>query len=330
MVIKRLFIRQAVFIFLALLLLLVSGCTGGNDGNKGGNERKDSSAGYEVVDSTGTILKLPQRPERIVSLSVSTDEILIRLVLAQRIAALSYLADDGGISNITEQAKAVPARVRANAESIIALRPDLVIVPAWQPVELIQLLRGAGIPVYVYKAAATIDEVKQSIASIAQAVGEEQAGRQLISDMDNELAQIAQRVQHVPLDERKVVIKYTVTGVVDGIGSTFDDICRYAGVVNGAASAGLKMSELLTKEEIVAVNPDVILLPTWDYGSKTDIKAFGHGIQTDPALQSVTAIRQRNLISVQESHLACSSQYIVQGVRDVAKAAYPQYFHDGQ
>lgn len=326
MVIKRLFIRQAVFIFLALLLLLVSGCTGDNNGN----ERKDSAASYEIVDSTGTILKMPQRPERIVSLSVSTDEILIGLVPTQRIAALTYRADDGGISNITEQAKAVSARVRANAENIIALRPDLVIIPAWQPVELILLLRGAGIPVYVYKAAATIDEVKQSITSIAQAVGEEQAGQQIVNDMDNELAQIAERVRQVPLDERKVVINYTLMGVVDGIGSTFDDICRYAGVVNGAASAGLKMSELLTKEEIVAVNPDVILLPTWDYGSKTDIKAFGLSIQTDPALQSVTAIRRRNLISVPDSHLACSSQYIVQGVRDVAKAAYPQYFNDGQ
>lgn len=280
----------------------------------------------QFIDSTGYALKLTQKPQKIVSLSIGTDEILVSLVATERIAALTYLADDSGISNIIEQAKAVPQKVRANAEGILALQPDLVLVPDWQPAELIQTLRDMGIPVYVYKAPRTIDEIKQTIVTIAQVVGEEQGGSKLVADMDEKLAQITGKVKQIPDNKRLVVIRYTLLGGSDGQGSTFDDICRYAGVVNGAAAAGLGLSGTLSNEQLVAVDPDIILLPLWDYTGKTDMQKFAAGVQGDPSLQSIKAIRGHNLIPVPDSHIDCTSHYIVQGVGDVARAAYPQYF----
>lgn len=323
---KLTFLRWTMLVLFGLFLVLTGGCTGKNNVSPPSGGFTAGSGSYEIVDSTGYVLKLPQKPQKIVSLSISTDEILMALVTAERIAALTYLADDSGISNIAEQAKAIPKRIRANAESIIALQPDMVIIPDWQPAAFIQTLREAGVPVYVYKTSTTIDEVKKSITLIARAVGEDEKGSRLVADMDRDLAQINEKLRQIPTGSQPVVIRYTLMGGSGGKGSTFEDICRHAGVNNGAVIAGLGRNDVLSKEQIVGVNPDIILLPLWDYTGKTDVKKFGDDVRNDPALQTLKAIRSKRLVAMPDSHLSCTSQYIVQGVRDVAKAAYPQYF----
>jgi iron complex transport system substrate-binding protein len=302
------------------MVLLLGGCAG-----KQLAQPENTSAGYMVRDSQGYVVTLTHKPQHIVSLSIGTDEILVGLVPTERIAALTYLADDSGISNISEQAKQVPQKIKADAETIIALQPDLVIVPDWQPVELIQIMRDAGIAVYVYKGPNTIADIKKVIGELAHIVGEEAAGAQLIAQMDTELANIAEKIQHIPADQQPVVVRFTLLGGAGGSGSTFDDICHYAGVKNGAAIAGLGMNGVLSKEQIVKVDPDILLLPTWDYTGKTDLQQFEKDLQDDPAFSSVKAIREQRLIRVLDRHLYCSSQYIVYGVREVASAAYPQY-----
>lgn len=323
---KRPFLCRSMLVILGLLLVFTGGCAEKHNGNspQGGNTA--SSGGYEVVDSTGYALKLPQKPQKIVSLSISTDEILMALVTADRIAALSYLADNNGLSNIVEQAKAIPKKIRANPETIIALQPDLVIMPDWLPPALSQTLREVGVPVYVYKTATTVDEVKQSITTIAHLVGEDQAGERLVAEMENQLAQVNEKVRQIPKDSQQVVIRFSMMGDGGGKGSTFEDICRQAGVMEGAALAGLGRDDVMSKEQIVSVNPDVILLPVWDYSGKTDMNKFAEDIQTDPALQSVKAIRNKKMVVVPDKHLTSTSQYIVHGVQDVARAVYPQYF----
>ncbi|CVK18358.1 ABC transporter substrate-binding protein [Sporomusa sphaeroides] len=320
--------RLSMLVVLVVLLFFTGGCTGKNNTGspQGGNGNIAGSGGYEIVDSTGYVLQLPQKPQKIVPLSVSTDEILLALVTPERIAALTHLVDDAGVSNVVEEAKVVPKRIRIHAESIIALQPDLVLMPDWLPPVLSQTLRETGIPVYVYKTAANVDEVKQSIIALARVVGEEQAGERLVAEMETQLAQINEKTSTIPADKRPVVIRFSLMGDSGGKGSTFEDICRQAGAIEGVAAAGLNNDDLLSKEQLVRINPDIILLPVWDYTGKTDIQKFAEDVQNDPALQIVKAIQNKKMIVVPDRHLTSTSQYIVYGVQAVARAAYPQLF----
>ncbi|HMM23168.1 MAG TPA: ABC transporter substrate-binding protein [Selenomonadales bacterium] len=311
----------SLLLLAAWTALLLGGCFGRPLG-----QPEKPAGGYEVKDSTGYVLRLPQKPQRIVSLSIGTDEILLALVPAERIAALTYWVDDGGISNVTEEAKGVPGRVKASAETILGLQPDLVIIPDWQPAELVQILRDAGLAVYVYNGATTVEQIKQAIAGIARVVGEEAAGARVAAQMDSELAVIGETVRQIPAGERQVAVRFTLMGGSGGRGSTFDDICRYAGVENGAAMVGLDGDGSLSKEQIIAINPDLLIMPTWDFSGQTDMQQFKKAVQEDPALQPVKAVRQQRLIFISDRYLYCSSQYIVQGVRALAEAAYPKYF----
>ncbi|MDF2570173.1 MAG: putative transporter PGF-CTERM-modified substrate-binding protein, partial [Sporomusa sp.] len=125
-------IRQILVVVLGLLVVFAGGCAGRNQ-----IKSEVIAEAGEFVDSTGYVLKLPQKPQKIVSLSIGTDEILIGLVAPSRIAALTHLADVSSISNISEQAKAVSRKIRVTAESVIAVQSDLVIIPDWLPAEFI-------------------------------------------------------------------------------------------------------------------------------------------------------------------------------------------------
>jgi iron complex transport system substrate-binding protein len=285
------------------------------------------STAYEVKDSQENVVKLAQKPQRIVSLTLGTDEILLGLVPVERITALTYLADDPGISNIAEQAKQIPKKVKANPEEIIALQPDLLIIADWQPVELIQTIRGAGIPVYVYKTPNTIIGIKKVIGEIAQVVGEEETGKEMVAQMDQQLSLVSTALSKVNPEQQKTVVRFSLMGGSGGAGSLFDDVCQYAKVVNGAAKVGIGMNELMSKEQVVQANPQVFILPTWDYTGKTDLNQFKADMLHDPAFQTIPAIKEKQLFMLPDRYLASPSQYIVQGVRDVAKAAYPQYIN---
>jgi len=308
------------FVVICCLTIILGGCNVDK-----ATPKVPQQAGYEVQDYQGNRVKMSGKPQRIVSLSLGTDEILLSLVAPVRLAAVTYLADDAGISNVAELSKQVPGRVKANLESIIGLQPDVVIVADWQPIELIKSIQDAGIAVYVYKTPATINEVKKVIQELASLVGEEAKGTELVAKMDTDLTYISEKVKKVPHNKKQIVIRYTLMGATYGTGSLFDDICKYAGVENGVSKAGGTAFDYLPKEKIIAVNPDVFILPAWDFTGKTDIHQFKSAVQNDPAFQSLSAVQHNKLVMIADKNISAASQYITLGVKDVATAAYPEY-----
>lgn len=313
--------KIAYLIFLSLCLILC-GCVQESRPQATAN----SPSSYSVTDHTGTVLKLQKKPERIVSINIAADEILMGLVQPERIAALSYLSEEPGISHITGEAKQVPVKIRAQVESVVAVQPDLVLVPDWLPTELPLALRDSGLVVYVFQTANSMDDVRRNIREIAQVLGEVNRGEILVAKMDDELKSIAAKLSNLSEAERVTVARVSTMGGSGGVGTSFDDICRHAHVRNAGAMAGLDKTGSLTQEQLIQIDPDVFLLPTWDYTNKADLVKLRAEIQNDPALKTVKAVRTGRLVQVLDRDLFCTSQYIVQGVRGVAKAAYPNLF----
>ena len=105
---------------------------------------------YSVTDIEGTVVDFPAPPQRIVTLSMSTDETMLGLVEPERIAAVNTLLDDPVSSNVTGLVKEIPQRIGNPAvEEIMALHPDLVVVPDWGDLTMVASLREAGLKVIV-------------------------------------------------------------------------------------------------------------------------------------------------------------------------------------
>ena len=193
-----------IVVILLLSILLVAGCAS-HQATK--TENSEEITGYQVTDTQGYVLNLPRKPQRIVTLSLSSDEMVLGMTQPEKVVALHYLADDPGISTIADKAGRISARMREyNAEMIISLQPDLVIAPDWNRAELIQTLRDLGVPVFVSKGPSTVLEVKQAIREISQAIGEEEAGRSMLANMEAQLSDIASKIKTIGADKRQTLV----------------------------------------------------------------------------------------------------------------------------
>jgi len=309
-------------LLVCLLTFMLAGC---RDIRQAATEQDTA---YEVTDAQGTVVKMPAKPQRILTLSMSTDETVLGLVPPDKMAAVNDLLDDPVSSNVVPLARQVKGRIKdPSVEEIAALQPDLVIVPDWGDLTRVASLRDLGIPVVVCKGARNLAEIEETVRLIARAVGEPERGDKLVGMMEEKLAAIQEKVKAIPENERKSVVLLSLMSTYGGSGSSFDDACKYAGVINGRARAGIRDGQEMSKEQLVAINPDVLFLPTYNNHGNYDVASARDRYLSDPSLQTLRAIREEHLMEPDEAYIYNCSQDFVFGVQEIAYRVYGDAFH---
>ena len=271
-----------------------------------------------ITDGLGNEVTIPQQPQRIVSLTLGTDEILLSLVDTARVMGVTYLAGDSMWTNVSEIARQVENTVQSDPEQIIALEPDLVLAATYNNPDHIKLLRDAGIPVVVVSLFDSVGQVADNIRFVAHLTGDEERAEELIAAMEERLAAIEAQVAKAETKPR--VLFYTAFGSSAGKGSTFSDIVQRAGGINlGDEVLDGPFGEI-SLEKIVELNPDVIIT---DEFAPEDNAKWQENFSNHPALANVNAKKNGHIYTVPARHLSTLSHYIVEGVFDVAKLLHP-------
>ncbi|MCG3114951.1 MAG: ABC transporter substrate-binding protein [Candidatus Manganitrophus sp. SA1] len=262
----------------------------------------------------------PKKPQRIVSLTLGTDEILFSLVDPKRIAAVTYLAVDPGISHVAEAAKRVPNKIRANLEQVVALQPDLVFVATYTSMDVVKQLTEARLPVVKLELFSSIEGIKRNILTVGRVVGEERRAEAIVAEMDRKLKVLAERVAVAP--RRPGVLFYSPTGVVAGKETTFDEIAALIGARNQAAEAGLVGHQKLSVERLIQLDPEIVIVSDWN-PQEAD---FYQRLMAHPELGHLSAIRNRRVYAIPEKHLSTVSQHIVDGIEQMTRIIHPEWF----
>jgi len=314
---KKMWKYIAVFL---LIIVCLAGCKPESSNSLGQN-------GYTVTDIQGTKVNIPGKPQRILTMSIGTDEILLGLVEPERMVAVNNLLDDPTTSSMVELGKRVSRKIDyPTAEEIASLQPDLVVIPDWGDLSRVDVLRDLGIPVVVCKGPRNLSDIKETIALLSQAVGEPERGKKLLEKMDAKLTEITAKVAKIPNDKRKSVVLISLMKNYGGAGCTFDEACQLAGVTNGLAAAGLKSGEVMTKEKLVESNPDILFLPSYNNHGSLDINRVKNELVNDPSLQSLRAIKNGQLVEPEEGYIYSCSQDFVFGVQEIAYRVYGDQF----
>ncbi|SRR5579884_1146842 len=261
-----------------------------------------------------------KKPQRIVSLTLGTDEILFSLVDPKRIIAVTYLAVDPAVSHVVEEAKKVPNHLHLSVEGVIALHPDLVLVAAYTAADVVKALTDAKLPVMRLDLFSSIKGVEQNILAVGRAVDEEQRAEALVSEMDRRLQRIANRAAAV--SNRPGVLFYSPTGVVAGKETTFDEMAALTGGRNRAGEVGLVGHQKISTETLIQLDPEIVIVSDWN----PEEPDFYQKLITHPALGHLSAIRNRHVYAIPEKHLSAVSQYIIDGVEEVARVIHPELF----
>ena len=316
--------KKLPVVFLCMLCVLLTACSMPKSA-------EEKSAAYTVTDIEGTVVDFPSPPKRIVTLSMSTDETMLGLVEPQRMAAVNTLLDDPVSSNVTGLVKEIPQRIgNPTVEEIMALQPDLVVVPDWGDLTMVPSLREVGLKVIVCKGASNLAEIRETIELLAAAAGVPERGQKLRAMMDAKLAEIQEKVAKIPQTERKRVVLISLMSGYGGLGSSFDEACHYAGVINGRAELGIRDFQVMTKEQLVQIDPDILFLPTYNDHGKYDVEKFRREYLDDPSLQTMKAIRNEAFAEPFEGYIYNCSQDFVFGVQEIAYRVYGDDFKQGE
>jgi iron complex transport system substrate-binding protein len=211
-----------------------------------------------------------QGPQRVMSLSMCTDALLLELLPLNRIASVTFLSRDPSSSFVWSQAAKAPINY-GNAEEVFAEKPDLVLAGSYTTPATRVLLKKVGIPMLEVPPANNFDEIRSTTRSVAHALGQDAAAEELIAKMDATLREL-----EAARPTRTIrVAAWNGGGSVPGHGTLFDAILTAAGGVNVAASENLSDGSF-DLEQLLQSRPDVLA-----YGSDASSTPSLH---TDQAL----------------------------------------------
>jgi iron complex transport system substrate-binding protein len=190
-------------------------------------------------------------PQRIMSLKVCTDELLLDLVPASRIASVTFLSREKAGLKFWPQAANIPIN-HGSAEEILSTHPDLILTDPFTAPSLRPLLAKTGAKVVEVPPAENFDQIRQVIRLVAKAVGEEARGETLIAKMDADLAALKAHRPQKPL----TVAGWGTGGYVPGTGGLFDAMLTAAGARNAERGA---FDHYYDVESLIAAKPDVLV-----------------------------------------------------------------------
>src|SRR5262245_28728634 len=261
-------------------------------GEKGPSRR--SCGGWEVraaaafaifasIASAPAQAQTPPKPQRIVSMNVCVDQLLLLLVEPRRIAALTVFATDRDWSNMPREAQGFRT-THGRAEEVLPLQPDLVIGGEYSAPETIALLRRVGQRVEVMRLANSVEDVRNGMRWLGNVVGEPDEAEALVAELDRRLAAVARAV---PPGPRPVLAFYNTSGYTAEPGTLADDVIRLAGFDNLAGRFGLRIGGRLNLEMVATARIDALIaIDTAETSSSRAVETVQH-----PALARLAATK---------------------------------------
>jgi iron complex transport system substrate-binding protein len=254
-------------VIVAFATILLSACSQGDESDATSpNEIVQSETGPIVITNEAVQFPAPaadpwpaDSAERIVALATGSGEIVAALGGADRVVGRDETSNAPDIS----AAPIVTKGHSVSAEQVIALKPDVVLIDAaTSPVEALDQLRAAGINVVEIPEAWTLNEVAAKTQAIGLAVGAPEASIRYAQDM----ASGGERDVTNQLSDTRVAFLYlrgtSAVYLLGGVGSGADSLITESGAVDVGAEAGLAAFTPLTAEELVNLNPNMILVMT--------------------------------------------------------------------
>lgn len=207
--------------------------------------------------------------QRIVSLNLCADLLLVDLVEPSRIAALSRNARNESLNPEPEKMAGFRLTGRT-AEEALALGPDLVLAGAFAGRDAKAFLRAQGIPVFEVGIADTVNGIATVIRQTGDALNAADRAAQLIASMERPAPPDGKRPTALNLQRR---------GFVAGRNTLMDDLMRRAGLENAAPFDGYRQFDA---EGLMQLDADIIVLSKAP-GAPAD---QGEALLQHPALQA--------------------------------------------
>ena len=216
-------------------------------------------------------------PQRIVSLNLCADQLVLMLARPDHILALSRFSRRPSLSAMAKEAVNYPLTY-GTAEEVFVLQPDLVLAGSFTARPTINLLRRLGKKVIELHPANSFEDIIGNITIVGEAVGAQARAARMITDLKVGL----QAFENRPEQFRPLAALYYANGFSSGTGTLVDAIVRKAGLTTLGKKLGFKGSRKSRWKRLLPANQMYLYLARRVIAAKqkpmksTDIRLCAH------------------------------------------------------
>ena len=214
---------------------------------------------------------LSAKPQRVVSLNLCVDQLVLTLAEPRNIASVTWLSLDPKSSVVADLAAAVPVINRGTAEETLPLLPDLVLAGTYTTPFTIQMLRRFGFNVEVLGVPTNLAEVRAQILWVGELLHEQKRAAETVAAMDAALAAIPP-----PSGTYLRAAVFQPGGFTMGPGTIEHELLTAAGLHNVSEEAGITFYGFLSLEQVLMRDPDLLVFPGHDARLSIAEAMLGH------------------------------------------------------
>jgi iron complex transport system substrate-binding protein len=314
-------------VIIIVMLLALSACSPEEaqliesvDGSQANPESEDVVWPLVITDDLGNSIELQEYPKAIVSLSPSMTEILFAIGAGDQIVGRDdfslYPEAALKVESVGSLWEGVPT------ESILAMEPDLVVAAQIVSEEEVQVLRDLGLPVFWQSNPTNFDELYENLLDISTITGHEKETMLLVADLKKRVESVVTTLADV---ERTPSVFYELDATepanpwTTGSGTFIDYIITMAGGTNAAAELQGDYAQI-SAEELIAINPEIILLADALYGITPE------SVVERPGWNVIAAVNNDAIYPIDPNMMSVPGPRLVDALEETAKLIHPELF----
>ena len=282
---------------------------------------EDSAPGaITLTDGLGRQVTLQAAAQRVVSLAPSNTELLFEVgagaqavgrdVFSDYPAAAAALPSVGGSGSVYD------------AQAIVALKPDLVLAAGINTREQVESLASLGLNVFYLSNPSDLAGLFLNLQLVGALTGKSEPTEALIATL---WARVEAVIDKLPLITTHYRVYYELDApdparpFTAGPGSYIHTLLERAGDQNIAGSLGSPFTSI-TSAEVIAQNPDFILLGDSDYGVTVE------SVRQRAGWSAIGAVQNGRVVVFDNDIVSRPTARIVDAVERLAKLFHPEVF----
>ena len=258
-----------------------------------------------IILLVGCTPALAGAPQRIVSLNLCTDQMLMLLVEPSRIASVSFLAREADSSVMYREAAALKPNY-GGAEEVFVLHPDLVLAGTYTARATVSILQRLGKRVALFEPATTFGDIRAQLLRMGDLVGERAKAEAMVAAFDEDV----RRLETPEL--RPLAAFYFANSYTSGRGTLPSSVLEAAGLRNLGAELGLEQTAALPLEVLVTAKPDLVVK-----GRTYSRPALAQEIFAHPALAYLDARSEEAVLP--DTYMVCGTPHVMRAVERLAE-----------
>ena len=271
---------------------------------------KSTSFSITYTDAFGYESQVTSIPQRIISLSPNTTEILCSLGLENKLVGRTDYCDyPETISSIAS----VGTITEPNLEVITSLNPDIIITDGMQSQEVIASIRNLGYTVIITRSNQSLDGTYDIISDIGLVTNTSKKATEIINNMKENIDKIKKAISSI---ENKKTVYYSVSlsdyGLYTAGANTYiNELLKTVGLINIATDMD---GWTYSVENLIKHDPDYIICSNL-YDSRKTILDYS-------PISSLTAVKNDSIIEIDVNLIERQGPRNIEGLKVLLSKIY--------